>query len=291
MGEPPAPDKSLYEDDTFRRFLESNIQLTYHPAFEELARLLRVQFPTDLRMLFELSAASFNTQRSLWFPGLAARGEDQLAAYEILHNDVQEGLRSCYYHLGNFLRIEDEVKRLGLQLHRMLAPASGTTLGMPAASLNSEWEAFTFLSRATLDRLAGLLMLGLGVDITPNLLKLGNWLRKNRPHAFETTVYSACLDRHRNYMQTQFSDDKSQRQTDRDRIAHFKHVQFAGVNLFWLGDGTLAVWTSSNPATGSDAGKVLTARFYELADLVIDLVATFVGLDHYWDRSPHPRPR
>jgi hypothetical protein len=287
MSGPPPPDESLDEDDTFRRL----IQLTYHPAFDELSDLLRVQFPQDLRLLFEASNATFNTHRSLWFPALASRGGDQPAAYAILHDDVQEGLRSCYYHLGNFLRIEDEVKRLGNQLHRMLAPATGTTLGMPAASLNSEWEAFTLMSRASLDRLAGFLMLGLDFDISPNLLKLGNWLRKNRPAASETAAYSTCLDRHRGYLQTQFSSDKSQRQTERDRIAHFRYVQFAGVNLFWLADGTLAVWTSSNPATGSDAGKVLTARFYELADLVIDLVVTFVGLDHYWDRSPRPRPR
>jgi len=162
---------------------------------------------------------------------------------------------------------------------------------MSAQSLNSEWEAFTFMSRATLDRLASLLMFGMGVDLNPNLLKLGNWLRKNQPQAPETTAYSASLDRHHEYMQTQFSDDKSQRLTERDRIAHFRRIQFAGVNVMWLADGTLAVWTTSDPMTGHDAGRLLASRFYELTDLVIDLVVTFVGLDHYWDRSPRPRPR
>jgi hypothetical protein len=289
MSDPPQPPDSLEQDDTFRRFVESNIQLTYHPAFEELADLLRIQFPADLRLLFELSAASFNTQRSLWFPTLVALGGDQRKAYEMLHMNVQEGLRSSYYHLGNFLRIEDEVKRLGVQLHRMLAPASGTTLGMPAASLNSEWESFTFLSRATLDRLAGLIRLGLGIPSKHNLLKLATWLEKNRPGARETQAYVACLDRHRDYLHSQISSDKGQRQTVRDRIAHVEYVQFAGVNLFWQADGMLAVWTTSDPSTGHDAGKVLSAQFYELADLVVDLVVTFVGLDHYWDRSPRPR--
>src|SRR5260370_31493466 len=133
---PPADHKSPKDDDTVRKL----IQLTYHPAFEELSGLLRVPFPTDLRLLFELSASTFNAQRGRWFPVLAARGGDQRVAYGILPDDVQEGLRSCHYHLGNFLRIQDEDTRLGHQIHRMLTPASRTSLVMSAESLNSEWE-------------------------------------------------------------------------------------------------------------------------------------------------------
>ena len=272
-------------DDTFRRM----IQLTYHPAFDELSGLLRVPLPPDLKLLFELSAATINAQPALWFPDLDARGGDKRAAYEMLHMGVQEGLRSAYYHLRNFLRIEDEVKRLGLQLERLAQPAS--SLNMPGESLNSEWESFTFLSRATLDRLAAMIRLGLPIGSRHNLLKLANWLEKSQPDAPQTKAYLACINRHREYVNTLISTDKSQRQTERDRSAHLEYVRFAGAHLLWQADGTLAVLTTNDPATGQDAGKVLTAKFYALADLVIDLVVTVVGLDHYWDRSVRPRPK
>lgn len=58
------------QDDSFRRLIE----LTYHPAFDELSALLRVQLPQDLNLLFELSAATINAQPALWFPAAPKPG-------------------------------------------------------------------------------------------------------------------------------------------------------------------------------------------------------------------------
>jgi len=290
VGEHDREDQPPDTKDRLRQFAERTIQLSYHPAFDALTSLLRIPLPSDLGLLFEMSARSYNARPSLWYPALAARGGSRRTAYEDLHAGVQEGLRTTYYHLQNFLRIEEEVRRLGSQLNRM-AFKSGASLAMPAASLNSEWESFTFMSRATLDRLAVFIRRGLDTSGSRhNLVELRTWLEGNRSGAPETIAYTACIARHREYLDTQMSPNKSRHQTERDRLAHFEYIDFAQLNLIWMFDGTLSVWTSHDIPSGQDAGKLLTARFYELADLVIDLVVTVIGLPDYWARTAHPKP-
>jgi hypothetical protein len=260
---------------SFEEWLEESLMRAGHPALKRIEGLLKIDLPPELSSLFEKASALYNAKvPTNPFGEVRDRaGEEQAGLFfELLTMGVQEGLRSSLYHLDRFLYLENEVKRLGRELLEAVKPKAPNSLGVSAPALVSEYESFTFLSRATLDRLARFLAFYFRSH-DRNLYKL----KKTLTHIQSSRAQAIlnAMDRHREFLDTQISIDKEAASTERDRIAHREYISWTTVNLMHMPDGSIRVIALSpdEPVWDRDAGDVLRDRFMRLRETVHDVVA------------------
>jgi hypothetical protein len=279
----PANDAGLYSDDSFAEML----RLSRHPIVKHLRSLLTVDLSSDLNLLFERTAAASHA-------GIAGtpfaeirqqrgeRGEEEVRRMvDLMNMGVQEGLRSATYHLGRLRELEGEVKLRGQELMQTVRPKKPMSLGLPSQALTSEYEAFTLMSRATLDRLCSFYRAYFKANAR-NLYRLKTELANNRAADARARRLIEAIDRHAEYLDTQISMDKLRRKTDRDRLAHDAYVSFTTMNIIGGPDGLVQVIA----VTGTPDGRMMEDPVFDLADrfeklkaAVIDLVSSFFDWD------------
>ena len=260
--------------------LVDGLRLQRHPNFDQLRRLLVVELPADLHQLFQGTAAAQNARGSgTPFDDVrAVRGDDAARRmYELLNGGVQEGARSAFYHLGRLESLAHEVRRLGTEMMASIKPTRSMSMGLASNALTSEYEAFTLMSRATLDRLCWFFRAYFRTN-AGNLYKLKSELGNNRKDDSRALHLIAAIERHLDYLDTQISTDKAARSTTRDRIAHREYVSFTTMNIIGMADGSVqAVGVTPDGRIADDPVRALTDQFDALKATVIDLVASFLG--------------
>jgi hypothetical protein len=263
--------------NSFEEWLEENLRRVGHPALKRIVSLLRIDLPPELSSLFEKAAALYNAKGSSDpFGEVRDRANEEQARlfFELLTMGVQEGLRSSLYHLDRYLYLENEVKRLGREFLEAVKPKAPNSLGVSAPALVSEYESFTFLSRATLDRFARFLAFYFK-SYDRNLYRLEKTLAHIKtPRAL---AILDAIDRHREFLDTQISRSKELTGTERDRLAHREYISWTTVNLLHVPDGSMRVIATApdEPLWDRDAGEVLEDRFMRLTETVRDLVTCF----------------
>src|SRR6266566_2270544 len=175
--------------------------LWHHPTFEELRELLTVDLPPDVEGLFRSTADSYNDRSSgTAFNEIRQRGGEEAGRrmYSLLNEGVQEGLRSAVYHLGRLQWLVQEVQRAGKVLMNDVKPVRPTSLGLSSQALTSEYESFTLISRATLDRLCWFFRAYFGTN-AGNLYRLKAELANNRRGDARAERLIAAIERHTTY--------------------------------------------------------------------------------------------
>ena len=273
MTNPPTP--AGY--NSFEAWIEESLRRAEHPALKRIVSLLKIDLPPELSSLFEKATSLYNTKGSSDpFGEVRNRaGEEQARLFlELLTMGVQEGLRSSLYHLDRYLYLENETKRLGREFLEAVKPKAPNTLGVSAPALVSEYEGFTFMSRASLDRLARFVGFYFK-SYDRNLYKLKKTLGQ-----FQSSRARAVLnaiDSHREFLDTQISMNKEGFQTERDRLAHREYISWTTINLMHMPDGSMRVIAvaPNEPDWDRDAGEVLRERFMSSTETVRDLVTSF----------------
>jgi hypothetical protein len=258
-----------------RRFFVETFSQMGHPAFQTLRRLLITPLPPDLEAVFQEAHNGYiNRKRGSPFEELRlAKGENAArTAFDYFATDVQAGMRSCYYHFHQFRALESEARRLVTEGTREGQPGHGS-IGMPSHSFVAEYMAFTLASRATLDWLSRLLSRYFE-EQAGNLYNLHSALRNNRARNQRAQAVADAIDRHRNYLDSQISTNKSKQQTERDRLAHYGYIPWVTLNIVYS-EGDVRILLASSHSTES-AGSLLQQRLDSLRLAVIDILRSFI---------------
>jgi len=265
-------------DDPFGQFVRESLTRMAHPAFGALESLLVTRLAPRLSAIFEAASSIYNSRAGVFGEVQRRDGDDRARYfYELLTMGVQEGLRSCLYYVNNFLFLEEQVKNLGAQLQGESPPKRAVTIGLHSHALVAEYEAFTVMSRATLDRLNRFFTVYFKSS-DRNLYRLARTLRANYQENSRAQSLLHAIERQQHYLDSQISMDKGAFSTERDRLAHREFVSWVTVNIILDPDGSIRVivYQSGSENFEENAGSILQSRYSQLGEAIIDLVIAFL---------------
>ncbi len=187
---------------------------------------------------------------------------------------VQEGLRSSFSFLRQFLLLTEVVKVKGTALVADVKPSHSGSIMIGPGVLNAKYEAFVLLSRATLDRLTYFLKYYFQVkNNDPGLYKFLQHVQKTHGDDDRIQRLMKVVDRHHEYLDTQLVSQGQRR--ERNRIAHQEYVGFAWPNIMYNPDGVIRVVFVYDGILEVDATEELSHRFDALKLFIIDVLNDF----------------
>ncbi len=260
--------------DDFKNFVE-NIRMINHPLMSSLQNI--VKLPPDIEDMFskiQQLYASKDMKNPFYEVKLRSEPTNAEYLYEILMSGVQEGLRSTLYFLQQFLQQTNLIKILGTIIINDIKPTHSGTLGINAYSLNANFEGFTLLNTATLDRLKYFFCCYFQFDPkkVPNLNILKQKLSKEHGNYATAQKFVNMINKHNSFLDTQFGA------TERNRIAHQEYVGFAYPNIMYSPDGVVRIILIYKEDLEADAAEELTERFNKLKLFIIDVLTEFFAL-------------
>lgn len=272
--------------EDWESFARNAAHLTLHPATQRLRDAFAVLLPPDVQATLQAATNAYNARNTgTPFDVIRQRStdEDARSFFDVMTMGVQEGIRAAFYHLGRFLELEQAAKSIA-QEYRLASPLSQpTTQAIVAPMVVFEYESFTLLSRATLDRLTYFFGLYFDFDRQPgNIIKLANVLRNERRRDLTAQALCAVVDKHRAYLDTQVGQHGIVEWTERDTLAHRTYIPFGQtINVqFDRSAAEAARVFLAYPAMDwhRDAGNVLQERFEMLAVFLHDAVLAWLAL-------------
>jgi hypothetical protein len=265
------------EFDRIDEFRQKAVKLYNHPKFIDLQNLLMLRLPEDTEVLFKKINTIYNNKNiNSPFNDIRRRANktNDRYAHKLLFEGVRDGLTGCFYHVLNFLELEQIIKQQGPELIKLLHPEESITLGIPNQKLIFEYEAFTYSSRSVLDRWNWFINYYFMKD-AGNLYKLESILKSSCIDNEQAKRIIKIINKHRNFLDAQISSEKGK--TERDRIAHREQISFASINIRYnKAENSIAVQLLSPFRTSDeDAGEILISRFGQLKSFIEESVQAF----------------
>jgi len=264
------------------QWFEEALRMASHPTTKKLQSVLNIKLSDDIEAAFSMVGHLYNDKdRSSPFYEVQHRdvpNNEGAYFYDLFTMGVREGLRSAYYFLLQFLHLTEMVKREAATIVAEVKPSHSGSLGIPAPTLNANYEGFMLMSRATLDRLNHAIKYY--YQISPkkrisNLYQLVDELNRNYTDNPRTSGLIKAINRHNTYLSVQFAGQD--RATERNRLAHQEYVEFALPNIMYSSEGFIRVVLMYHGDLPTDASEELTNRFNRLKLFILDILNEFFG--------------
>ncbi len=266
------------------QWFEEALRMASHPTTKKLQSVLNIKLSDDIEAAFSMVGHLYNDKdrRSPFYEveHHDAPYNDVDYFYNLFTMGVQEGLRSTRYFLDQFLSLAEMVKVQGATVVADVKPSHSGSLGIPAPTLNANYEGFMLMSRATLDRLNHAIKYYYQIRDAKrkrisNLYQLRVELNRNYTDNTRTSGLIKAINRHNTYLSVQFAGQD--RATERNRLAHQEYVEFALPNIMYSSEGFIRVVLMYHGDLPTDASEELTNRFNRLKLFIIDILNEFFG--------------
>ena len=273
-------------------FHRDSLRLALHPAVRAMDKSFSVDLPADAAEVFRVAVDLANAPGTgTIFDELRARGEaaDWRYFLDLILMGVREGLCAVRYHLLRFQDFECQAKEGYERAVRLLDQpiVRPLTIGAPGQVMVFEFEAFTLMSRATLDRLSFVLsyyFLGKTEEnLAGTLFRLERQLHASGRGDQRRDAVLRAIDAHRPFLETLISRKQAAGWVERDTLAHQRYVPFGQTVNVQIGQDParpLRVFLAFPGFDGRvEAADELANRFHGLAKAVVAIVRALLCAD------------